>query len=86
MSDSPDDIDWILTTWEGSRRAQLRRALALKLPERMEAVEGMADVARRFREMHAQGKFKTGSDGGEAPGASGSGRVCSSIQSDGNAR
>ncbi len=26
MSDKRDDIDWSLTTWEGSRRAQLRHA------------------------------------------------------------
>ena len=84
MSEHRDDSDWSLTTWEGSRRAQLSHALTLR--ERMEAVEGMADVVRRFQEMRAQGKFKTGSGGGETPGASGAGEVPSSIQSDGNKR
>lgn len=85
MSENRDDIDGSLTTREGSRRAQLRHALALTLREHMEAVEGMADVVRRFQEMRAQGKFKTGSGGGETSGASGTGEV-PSIQSDGNER
>jgi hypothetical protein len=59
MSEHRDDIDWSLTTWEGSRRAQLRYALTLTLRERMEAVEGMAEVVRRFQEMRAEGRFKT---------------------------
>lgn len=67
MSRVPDDIDWSLTTWEGSRRAQLRRALALTLRERMEAVEGMADVARRFAEIRRAGGFRNAA--GEVQGA-----------------
>ena len=59
MSQIPDDIDWSLTTWEGSRREQLRRALSLTLRERLQAVEDMAEVAERFREMRATGKFST---------------------------
>lgn len=59
MSEEKDDIDRRMTTREGSRRAQLRQALKLTLRERVEAVEGMAEVARRFQEMRAQGKFKT---------------------------
>lgn len=62
MSEERDDIDWSVTTWEGSRRAQLRQALKLTLRERLEAVEGMAEVARRFQEMRAQGKFKAAND------------------------
>ena len=41
-------IDWSLITWEGSRRAQLRRWCALTLRERLRAVEGMVDLARHF--------------------------------------
>ena len=85
MDEAERDIDWSLTIWEGSRRAQLRHALTLTLRERMEAVEGMADVVRRFREMRAQGNFKTGSGGGETSCASGTGEV-PSMQSDGNER
>lgn len=66
MSEDRDNIDWSLTTWEGSRRAQLRHALTLTLRERMEAVEGLADVARRLQEMRARGEFKTASKLAEA--------------------
>lgn len=63
MDEAERDIDWSLTTWEGNRRAQLRRALALTLRQRLEAAEGLADVARRFEEMRAKGKFASVSDG-----------------------
>jgi hypothetical protein len=46
----PDEI-WEQTTWEGNRRAQLRHALTLTLRERLQAVEDMAEVAQRLREM-----------------------------------
>ncbi|CAN5298703.1 MAG: hypothetical protein H0W36_01585 [Gemmatimonadetes bacterium] len=39
------DIDWWLTTWEGNRRDQLRRARGLTLRERLQAVEEMAEVS-----------------------------------------
>ena len=60
MSQIPDDIDWSLTTWEGSRREQLRRALTLTLRERLQAVEDMAEVAERLRQMRETGKLSTG--------------------------
>jgi hypothetical protein len=69
MSLNQDDIDWRLTTREGSRRAQLRNALTLTLRERLSAVEGMADIARRLREMRVQGELKSGSKGTDASGA-----------------
>lgn len=53
------DIDWSLTTWEGSRRAQLRHWLSLTLRERLKAVEEMDELARHFEEMRRQGKFKS---------------------------
>lgn len=58
MSESTDDIDWSLTTWEGSRREQLRQALRRTLRERLEAVEGMADVARLFQRMRGGGSHR----------------------------
>lgn len=63
MSEPGQDIDWTLTTWEGSRRAQLRRALELTLRERLEAIEGLADVARRLEEMRARGEFVSAPNG-----------------------
>lgn len=59
MDEAERDIDWSLTTWEGSRRAQLRHALTLTLRERLEAAQGLADVARRFQEMRERGQFTT---------------------------
>jgi CRISPR-associated protein Csx17 len=65
MSEPGKDIDWSLTTWEGSRRAQLRRALELTLRERLEAAEGLADVARRFAELRARGAFRSPAAGAD---------------------
>ncbi|MGH7719596.1 MAG: type I-G CRISPR-associated protein Cas8g1/Csx17, partial [Gemmatimonadaceae bacterium] len=45
------DIDWSVTTWEGSRRDQLRRSAAMTLRERLEAVEGMARLSERLQRM-----------------------------------
>ena len=72
MIDHVQDIDWSLTTWEGSRRAQLREALKWTLRERLEAAEGLADVVRRFQEIRERVGFKAASakseaTGGEAP-------------------
>jgi len=44
--EQPDDIDWSLTTWEGSRREQLRRWSKLAFDEILKAQEEMADLAR----------------------------------------
>lgn len=46
MNPPNDDIDWSLTTWEGSRRAALRGWMKLTLTEKWAAVEEMADLAR----------------------------------------
>ena len=64
----PDEL-WAETTWEGSRRAQLRHALKVTLRERLEAVEGLADVARRFEEMRAKGEFTSAAGGTSQPPA-----------------
>ena len=58
MTDSDTKIDWSLTTWEGSRRAQLRRWCKLSLRERLRAVEDMADLAQHFADLRAQGRFQ----------------------------
>lgn len=44
----PEAIDWSLTTWEGSRREQHRRFLALSLREKIEVVESLGEVAAHF--------------------------------------
>lgn len=49
------EIDWTLTTWEGSRREQLRRARDLTLRERLQAIEDMAELSERLQQMRQQG-------------------------------
>ena len=43
-----DSIDWSLTTWEGSRREQLRRWSALSLEEIILAQEEMRELAEKL--------------------------------------
>lgn len=47
MSERPQD-PWDSGTWSGSRRAQLRRALAMAVRERLEAMEAAAEVGQRL--------------------------------------
>lgn len=44
----PDGIDWSLTTWEGSRREQIRRWSELTMDEILAAQEEMADLAGKL--------------------------------------
>ncbi|BCO32896.1 hypothetical protein TspCOW1_29990 [Thiohalobacter sp. COW1] len=53
MSDD-ESIDWSKTTWEGSRREQLRRWRALSLHERLLAVEEMAELSQRLAALREQ--------------------------------
>jgi hypothetical protein len=45
------DEDWENATWVGSRRAQLRAALALSVRERLQALEALAELAQRLAHM-----------------------------------
>jgi hypothetical protein len=51
--------------WEAHRIAQLRRFRALSLREKLEAVEDMADVVRRFEQMRRDGAFRSCASGTE---------------------
>jgi CRISPR-associated protein Csx17 len=42
----PDNIDWSLATWEGSRREQLRRWRSLSVRERLQMIEALAQSAQ----------------------------------------
>lgn len=50
MSESDKTIDWSKTTFEGSRREQLRRWRALSLRQRLEALDRLSDLARPFEQ------------------------------------
>lgn len=45
------------SAWREHELSQLRRFLSLTLRERLAAVEGMADVIRRFEQMRREGRF-----------------------------
>jgi hypothetical protein len=45
---STTEIDWSLTTWDGSRREQLRRWAALPLEQMIESIEQMEDLGERL--------------------------------------
>jgi hypothetical protein len=45
-----ENIDWSLTTWEGSRREQLRRWAELPLERAIMALEEMEELARHLQE------------------------------------
>lgn len=47
-SDIREDIDWRLTTFEGSRREQLRRWAALPLEDMIRALEEMEEMAEQL--------------------------------------
>ncbi len=50
MSDVPQ-ADWSNATWEGSRRAQLRAALALTVRERLLAMEELGELSDKLAAM-----------------------------------
>lgn len=45
----PDAEGWDAATWEGSRRAQLRRSLRLTVRERLEELEALTETSERLR-------------------------------------
>jgi hypothetical protein len=49
------DVRWELTTHEGNRREQLRRARELTLRQRLQAVEEMTALSERFRVVRERG-------------------------------
>ena len=53
MTHQISDLVWQSTSWDGNLRAQLRRTLQFTLRERLQAVEDMAEVARRFEQMRS---------------------------------
>ena len=44
----PTDFDWLLTSFDGARREQLRRWAQLPLEEILPAVEEMEDLAKQI--------------------------------------
>ena len=60
MTNREADEGWEATTFEGSRRIQLRAALALTVRQRLEALEDLAELAQRLADMpRTQGKVSS---------------------------
>lgn len=59
MTELGDDIDCEKTTFDGSRREQLRRGKAMTLRERMEALDQLTELAARMQAMPRQGEGAT---------------------------
>ena len=53
-----ETIDWSLTTWEGSRKEQLRQWAQLPLENIIAALEEMSDLAQQFEEMRRDGRLR----------------------------
>jgi len=51
MSESERPIDWDKTTFDGSRREQLRRAQAMTVRQRLEAADQLAALSERMQAM-----------------------------------
>jgi hypothetical protein len=51
---------WEAATWEGSRRAQLRRALTLTVRERLEVLEALAEASGKLGEARLRGTVSAG--------------------------
>jgi hypothetical protein len=56
-SQKPSDQPDADAAWESHNLAQLLYFRSLSLREKFEAVQGMADIARRFQEMREQKRF-----------------------------
>jgi hypothetical protein len=54
MNEEPNGIDWSLTTWEGSRREQIRRWSELTMDEILAAQEEMEEMAEKLSPHAAQ--------------------------------
>ncbi len=58
MSELPDKTPDNEAAWREHNLSQLLYFRSLSLRSRLEAVQGMADVIRRFEEMRLDGKFR----------------------------
>lgn len=60
--------DWESATWEGNRRAQLRRSLQLTVRERLQALEGLAETSRRLADLSDHAPYREKPNPEEWPG------------------
>ena len=51
MSDKRYVVDWEKTTFDGNRREQLRRASAMTVRQRLEALDQLTELSERMQAM-----------------------------------
>jgi hypothetical protein len=61
MSERDMGSGWEAATWEGNRRAQLRRALGLSVRDRLAALEELCAASDRL--VHLGRRMRTGDSG-----------------------
>ena len=54
MSDNECSIDWSKTTFDGSRREQLRQAQRMTVRQRLEALDQLTELSERLQAMPKQ--------------------------------
>ncbi|MHB1239250.1 MAG: hypothetical protein ACYC18_01960 [Gammaproteobacteria bacterium] len=54
MSDNERPIDWSKTTFDGSRREQLRQAQRMTVRQRLEALDELSELSERLQAMPKQ--------------------------------
>lgn len=57
MSKATDQPNWDNGTWEGNRRAQLRRSLKLTVRQRLEALEALNQTNNHMRHLRKTGRL-----------------------------
>lgn len=58
MTGDRDEAGWSVTTWEGCRREQLRRALRLTVRERLQGLEDLTEVSEHLERLRRTGKLR----------------------------
>lgn len=61
---------WEAATWEGARRARIRRALELTVRERLEVLEALTETSARLVEIGKQAREGDGRTSGHSKGHS----------------
>lgn len=59
---------WEAATWEGARRARIRRALKLTVRERLEVLESLAETSRRLVEIGRSARAREEASRGDSEG------------------
>ncbi len=69
MSDNDRPIDWSKTTFDGSRREQLRQAQRMTVRQRLEALDQLTELSERLRAMPRQAAEPSATAGVHEPPA-----------------